>query len=77
MSEKEIIQIADDADMIVNGFSFTLTEEGFVKVLNLNNPEEACVLNRDGEMIETSMDDEALFKVQAYYLQNKELVEEE
>ena len=77
MSEEEIIQIADDADMIVNGFSFTLTEEGFVKVLNLNNPEEACVLNRDGEMIETSMDDEALFKVQAYYLQNKELVEEE
>lgn len=77
MSEKEIISIADNADMIINGFSFTVNEDGFIRVLNLNNTDEACLLNRDGEMIEAAMDDEVLFKVQAYYAQNKELMEEE
>ena len=77
MSEKEIISIADNADMIINGFSFTINEDGFIRVLNLNNTDEACLLNKDGEMIETAMDDEVLFKVQAYYAQNKELMEEE
>ena len=76
MSEKEIIEIADGADMIINGYSFTLSEDGFIKVLNLNNPEEACVLNKEGEMVEAAMDDEVLFKVQAYYMQNKELMED-
>ncbi len=46
-------------------------------MLNLNNTDEACLLNKDGEMIEAAMDDEVLFKVQAYYAQNKELMEEE
>jgi hypothetical protein len=77
MSEKEIISIADNADMIINGFSFTINEDGFIRVLNLNNTDEACLLNKDGEMIEAAMDDEVLFKVQAYYAQNKELMEEE
>ena len=30
MSEKEIISIADNADMIINGFSFTANEDGFI-----------------------------------------------
>ena len=77
MSEKEIISIADNADMIINGFSFTINEDGFIRVLNLNNTDEACLLNKDGEMIEAAMDDEVLFKVQAYYAQNKDLMEEE
>ena len=77
MSEKEIISIADNADMIINGFSFTINEDGFIRVLNLNNTDEACLLNKDGEMIEAAMDDEVLFKVQAYYAQNKEFMEEE
>lgn len=76
MSEKEIVNIAENADIIVNGFSFTADEQGLVHVLNLNNPDEACLLNKDGEMVETSMEDEVLFKVQAYYAQNRELMED-
>ncbi len=30
MSETEIISIADKADMIINGFSFTANEDGFI-----------------------------------------------
>ena len=77
MSEQEIINIANDANMIINGFSFTYNDEGFIKILNLNNTKEACVLNKEGEMIEAAMDDEMLFRVQAYFEQNRELMEEE
>lgn len=76
MPENELKKIADNADMIIAGYSFTKDEDGFVRVLNLENPEEACLLQTDGEMVETTMDDITLLKVQAYYLKNKEFLEE-
>ena len=54
MTEK-VREIADQADMIVNGYSFTKEGES-VRVLNLNKPEKATVLRLDGETLETSMD---------------------
>lgn len=47
--------IADKADMIVNGYAFTL-EDDRIRVLNLNNPSKAVVFGIDGEVLETSMD---------------------
>ncbi len=76
MLEKELKEIADNADMIVAGYSFTRNEEGFIRILNLENPEQACLLGKDGEMLETTMDDITLLKVQAYYLKNMEFMEE-
>ena len=76
MSESELKKIADEANMIVAGFSFTKDQDGFIRVLNLENSEEACVLGENGEMIETTMDDITLLKVQAYYLKNREFMEE-
>ena len=43
----DILKIADNADMIVNGYAFTKCEEGF-KVLNLNRPDRAIVISVDG-----------------------------
>ena len=34
----DIIKIADEADMIVNGYAFTRCDEGF-RILNLNSPD--------------------------------------
>lgn len=48
--------IADEADMIINGYAFRCSPEGF-RVLNLNCPDKAVVLSKDGEVLETSMDD--------------------
>lgn len=76
MPENELKRIADNADMIIAGYSFTKDADGFVRILNLENPEEACLLQSDGEMVETTMDDITLLKVQAYYLKNKEFLEE-
>lgn len=76
MPEEELKRIADSADMIVAGYSFTKDKDGHIKILNLNDAEEACVLDDEGEMLETTMDDITLLKVQAYYLKNKEFMED-
>lgn len=56
MTDKLLTQIADSADVIVNGYAFTNTDT-VVRVLNLNNPDSAAVIDSSGEIIETSMDD--------------------
>lgn len=53
---RDIVQIAKDADLIVNGYAFTL-QQGLVRVLNLDAPDSAVVMTRDGEVLETTMDD--------------------
>jgi hypothetical protein len=76
MSENEIKLVADQADMIIAGYSFTKDENNNIRILNLENTDEACVLEQDGEMLETTMDDITLLKVQAYYLKNREFMED-
>lgn len=71
----DILKIADNADMIVNGYAFTKCEEGF-KVLNLNRPDRAIVISVDGETLETTMDDIEIKIVKDYYQNNKNFMEE-
>lgn len=75
MSDDQIAEIAEYADMIVNGYAFTL-EPNRVRVLNLNNPDHAAVLAKNGDVVETDMDDIELRIVRDYYLRNKSLLEE-
>ena len=56
MPEKEVMEVADKAKMIVNGYAFSEPEDGMVSILNLNHPDCAMVVKRDGEVIETNMD---------------------
>lgn len=51
-----IKDIADRADMIINGYAFT-RDNRQIKVLNLNNPDKALVITEDGRVLETTMDD--------------------
>ena len=74
MSELQLKEIADNADMIIANYSFTVMENGDIKILYLSNPDQSCVLNKDGDMIMSSMDDGRLALVQAYYLKNKDLI---
>ena len=53
---RNIREIADAADVIVNGYAYTKDGEN-IRVLNLNNPEKVADLNRAGGVLETSMDD--------------------
>lgn len=68
-------EIADNADLIVNGYAFTKCDFGY-RVLNLNRPTKAAVFSREGEMLETSMDDIELRIVKNYLEQDRMLMEE-
>lgn len=71
----DIFKVADEADLIVNGYAFTKCEEGY-RILNLNRPDQAVVLSEDGETLETTMDDIEIQIVKDYYKKNKKFLEE-
>ena len=60
-----IKEVADKADVIINGYAFTKCELGF-RVLNLNNPEKAAIFSQNWELLETIMDDIELVIVSDY-----------
>lgn len=45
-------------------------------MLNLKNTKKAALINKDGETLETSMDDIELAIVKDYYQRNREYMEE-
>lgn len=55
MQENEIEKIAEKSDMIVAGYSFTFAGENKVRVLNLYNPLEKCLLLTNGDVVESTM----------------------
>lgn len=73
MSE-ELIRIANEADLIVNGYAFKRRDDN-VSVLNLNRPDKAVLMTMAGEVLETSMDDIELSIVQNYFRQNLKFME--
>ena len=73
MSELE--KVAQNADFIVNGYSFDCKGEN-VRVLNLNDTAKAAILSRVGEVLETSMDDIEISIVLAYWNKNKQFAED-
>ena len=68
-----IEEIADKADMIVNGYAFT-KDGDYIRVLNLNCVNHAAVI-LNGKIVETNMDDIENQIVIDYYDQNKQFME--
>ena len=74
--EEDIKKIADEAEMIVNGYAFSLCPEGY-RVLNLNCPDKATVFSPDMDVLETSMDDIEIHIVKGYLKKNLQFMEDE
>lgn len=71
----DIKNIADKADIIVNGYAFTRKDDR-IHVLNLNSPDKAVVFTSDGEVLETTMDDIELSIASRYLQQNQKYMED-
>ena len=56
MPENKLLQIADEADMIIRGYAFKKDNDR-VRVFNTNDGKSAMVIMNDGTMAETNMDD--------------------
>ena len=72
---EKIKQIADAADMIINGYAYTCCPEGY-RVLNLNRPDRAAVFSDTGKVLETSMDDIEVRIAGDYLKKNRRFMEE-
>ncbi len=71
----DIKSIADKANIIINGYSFTRENDG-IHVLNLNSPDKAVVFGEDGEVLETTMDDIELSIASSYLQKNMKYMED-
>ena len=72
--QPSIKDVADNANMIINGYAFTRDGE-YIRVLNLNCLNHAAVIYKD-KIIETNMDDIEKQIVEDYYQTNKQFMEE-
>jgi hypothetical protein len=73
MPESKVKEIADDSDLIVNGYAFT-KQAGAVRILNLRNGKAALVI--DGRQVsETTMDDMDLAVALRYLAENEQFME--
>lgn len=66
----DIMRIADNADVIVNGYAFT-ADGNIIRVMNLNNPLSTAVIDSNDEVIETTMEDIELDIVMDIYSRSK------
>ena len=66
--------IADSAEMIINGYAF-VRDENNIKVVNLNSPNKALLMDYTGDVLETSMNDIEIDIVLDYYHRNKKYME--
>ena len=73
MTQLDVKNIADKADMIVNGYAFT-KEGDYIRVLNLNCLNHAAVIYNN-QVIETNMDDIEKQIVLDYFNANREFME--
>ena len=71
----DVKRVADEADMIVNGYAFSRCANGY-RVLNLNRADKATVFSPKLEVLETSMDDIEIQIARGYLEKNQKLMEE-
>lgn len=69
----DLREVADRADMIINGYAFTKENE-LIRIINLNNMDKSLVVNDTGKVLETSMDDIEVHIVMDYLDNNREFI---
>lgn len=69
-----IREIADKADMIINGYAYT-KDGDYIRVLNLDYVNHAALI-LDNKIVETNMDDIETQIALDYYKNNKQFMEE-
>lgn len=68
----KIKEIADKADLIVNGYAYT-RDKDYIRIINLNSLNHTAVIYND-KIVETNMDEIETQIVLDYYIQDKEFL---
>ncbi len=67
-------KIANEAEVIINGYAVSRCAEGF-RVVNLNNGGNSAIIKTDGTLIETNMDDIELTIATDYAIRSQKYME--
>ena len=73
----DVKQIADEADVIINGYAIIQKDEGRIAIVNLNREGHAALILPSGEVGETSMDDIELTIALEYLSNARKYLEDE
>ena len=68
--------IADEADVIIDGFAFIKKEDDRITIVNLNREGHGALVFPSGEVVETSMDEIELSIAMDYLKRAKTYMEE-
>ncbi len=68
-----IKEIADKADLIVNGYAYT-RDKDYIRIINLNSLNHTAVIYND-KIVETNMDEIETQIVLDYYIQDKDFLD--
>lgn len=72
----DIDSIIENATMIVCGYAFSKLEDGNIRIISIEPPYHASILQPDGEIVETDMDDIEMEIVNDYWKRNKKYMED-
>lgn len=70
----KVQEIADQADMIVDGYAYKV-QDNYIEITDLSNITKTAVIQND-ELVESVMSDEEDNIVMKYYNRNKDLLKE-
>lgn len=77
MTEMQKFKVAQEAKIIVSGYAF-VTKDDIITIVNLNKSDaHTCVINGQGEVLETCMDPIEQVIALKIWQENKEFLEEE
>ena len=69
-------KIADEADVIIDGYAFIKKKDNRITIVNLNREGHAALIFPSGEVVETSMDEIELSIAMDYLERAKSYMEE-
>lgn len=69
--------IADEAEVIIDGYAYIKKDEGRITIVNLNREGHAALLFPTGEVVESSMDEIELSIALDYLDRAKEYMEDD
>ena len=65
----------EKAQFVVAGYAFTKREDEFISILDLNSPNHAALIDANGNVLETNMDDiELEIVINNYWAINKKYI---
>jgi hypothetical protein len=76
ITNKDIDKIVEDATMIVCGYAFSKLEDGHIRIISIEPPYHAAIIQTDGEVLETNMDEIETEIVNDYWKRNKKYMED-